>query len=442
MIDSLIRFVPHSLKAQRSGQPRSPTHFRWVVLALIFFISTVSFLDRSSMSYAMTTLSHTFNLTPSQMGFILGGFAVGYAMTPFLAGMAVDRFGSRITLSIAVIAWSISIGAMGALASGFVALYMLRICLGIFEGAHLPTCTKTIRDWLAPRERVKALSMMLIAMPLAMALGAPLLTALIIHTTWRGMFIILGCLGLLWLPFWWLFFRNTPQQSPYVNAAELHHIVDPAETAAPSAMSWKQCMTHPTLITNYFAFFVSSYFHFFFMTWLPTFLSQQYHLNLKQVGLFAIAPWLVSAVLLSVVGKYSDAIFKRTGCLRYARTYLIMASQALAALSMIPLLYTHNITWAIVFISLALGCSMSANAALYAVNLDVAGPRAGTAAGLMVTCSGISGFLAPVLTGYAVEKTATYTTAFLLMITLAALSIVLLSWFHHPDRKFRCENTL
>lgn len=197
---------------------------------------------------------------------------------------------------------------------------------------------------------------------------------------------------------------------------------------------WKFLLTNTTLLTNYWAFFVFGYFLFFFMAWLPAYLEHQYHLNLTQVGLFSILPWAVAALLLWAVGYLSDYLFRTTACLRYARTYPIAAMQLLAAICVVPIIYSHHIIVTIIFLSLAIGFSMGSNAPFYAVIADIAKARAGTALGIMDSTFAFAGFLAPALTGYAVEKTGSFTSPFIILAVLALSSVILMLAFHRPDQ--------
>ena len=175
------------------------------------------------------------------------------------------------------------------------------------------------------------------------------------------------------------------------------------------------------------------YFLFFFMTWLPNYLAQTYQLDVRQVGLFAILPWASAAVLLVAMGYFSDYLLARTGKLRIARSLLIGISQLLAALAVIPIGFIHDLTVAIACITVAVAFSMSANAAYYAVNVDIVPDHAATSLGIMDTAFAISGFLAPVITGWVVGTFGSFLYAFLLMAGLALSSVLVVLFFHRPD---------
>ncbi|MGH7486266.1 MAG: MFS transporter, partial [bacterium] len=319
------------------------------------------------------------------------------------------------------------------------------------EGPNFPAMNRAVADWLSSRERATALSNSLVAVPLALAIGAPIVTQLIIHVGWRGMFIVLMLLGIIWLPLWWGLFRDFPEHSRHVNQAELEHIRDgkvmDREVEATVTHHrrrhikgmWRFLFSNPTLLANDWSFFVFGYYLFFFMTWLPSYLQQVYQLNLRQVGIFSILPWLLATLLLWGFGYLSDALLRRTGSLRIARSHPIWISQLLAGSCILPVIFVHDLSVMLVFISLAVGLSMSPNAAFYAINVDVARERAGTALGVMDTFFAISGFLAPLVTGWVVGTTHSFNNAFWLMAGLALSSVVVVILFHHPDRSARLE---
>lgn len=430
------------------------TRFRWLIVALVFFITVINYVDRSAIAYAIGDIARDLGFGHRDEdllnGFILAAFSLGYMLTTFLGGIFADRCGARVTLFWAALLWSLAIGMTG-FAAGFAMLVMARVLLGVAEGPNFPAMNRAVADWLSPSERAIALGNTLVAVPLALAIGAPLVTQLILHMGWRGMFIVLMLTSALWLPLWWWLFRDFPEQTRHVNAAELAHIRAgvPATAVQDAAVRhaarrqtrglWKFLLGNPTLLANDWAFFVFGYFLFFFMTWLPSYLRQAYGLQLGAVGWFSVLPWLVATLMLWGTGYLSDWLLRRTGRLRVARSHVIWITQLLAGLCILPVICVHRLDVALVFITLAVGLSMSSNACFYAVNVDVAHARSGTALGVMDTFFALSGFIAPALTGWLVGATGHYRIAFGLLALLALSSVLAVLLFHHPDRAARLE---
>ncbi len=420
----------------------TPSRYRWFIIFLLFAITAVNYIDRAAISYAIPAMQRDLGLSPADRGIILGAFGIGYAITTLIGGFAVDRYGPRLVLTVAATLWSVSIGAT-ALASGFIVLYASRVLLGVSEGPNFPALTGAVSRWLSPHERATALGNALFAVPLALAIGGPLCTQLLGWLDWRLTFAALFVLSIVWVPLWHFLFRDDPAKSRFVNAAELAHIRadDPSATAVYAApKSWPEpgvlraLLTNRTLLANYWAFFVFGYFLFFFMTWMPSYLERAYGLELHTVGLFTVLPWLAAAALLWLLGRWSDYLLKTTGRLRIARSYLIAGSQFVAALAVVPVALTHDLTVAIAGITLAVAASMGANAAYYAVNVDIVPARAATALGIMDFGFALSGFLAPAITGWVLNLRGSFVDGFLLMTALALSSVLVVLLFHHPDK--------
>lgn len=416
------------------------SRFRWFVIALLFTISIVNYIDRAAISYSIPQIERDLGLSPASAGSILGAFGLGYAVTTLVGGFVVDRFGSRVVLAIAAVLWSLSIGATG-LAANFAVLYAARVLLGLAEGPNFPALTGAVTRWLAPQERGTALGSALVAVPLALAIGGPIVTQLLGWFDWRGTFMILFALSIVWVPMWLWFFRDDPSESRFVNHAELDHIraqevatVPDRSTVDTSRASVRTLLTNRTLLANYFAYFVYGYFLFFFMTWLPSYLEHDFGLKLADVGLFTVLPWLAAATVLWALGRLSDRLLQTTKRLRIARSFLIAATQLVAALAVIPIALAHDLPTAIACITVAVAASMGANAVYFAVNVDIVPARSASAFGIMNLAFAISGVLAPYVTGLVLDLRGSFVDAFWLMAGLAFLSVIVVLLFHHPDQ--------
>ncbi len=267
-------------------------------------------------------------------------------------------------------------------------------------------------------------------------LGGPIVSQLIIYCTWRGTYFILSTLAFVWLPIWWFLFRDHPQESYHVNQSEvdyIQHLPSIQSRLKIDQKPWQSLLLNRTLLVNNWAFFVFGFYLFFFMTWLPNYLIMMFHFNLAKTGLYSIFPWLLAAIMMWATSTLSDRIFKQTKNLRWSRTYPIFISQFLAAICVIPVIYASSIYVAMIFIALAVGFSMSANAAYYAVNIDIAKTRAGTALGIMDAVFALSGFIAPTLTGYIVSWSGHFEAVFWLLSILALSSTLLTLAFHNRN---------
>ena len=422
------------------------SNYRWIIVALGFIVIIINYLDRTAISYAIGPLKREFGLSNTSFGLIGSAFSIGYTIMTLLGGIIVDEWGARKVWSGAALAWSVCTGLL-ATCSGFAHLFILRILLGLTEGPCFPAMTRSITDWLPITERARASAICLAAVSLSSVIGAPLISQLIIHLGWRAAFVVLAVLGVIWSVAWWVMFHDYPQNSKYVSAAELKHIMEgqvPETQASDDELrrkslnegktTWKFILSNPSLSVNNYAFFSFGYLLFFATIWLPNFFEEVYHLKLKEVGIFLIAPWLTAAIFVTVAGILSDWLYKRTKSIRRSRTHIIWISQLLSAICFLLVPFHASLPLVILLVSLGLGFGLMPNAAFYALNSDLAKDRAATSLGLMDCYLAVAGILAPALTGWMKDLTHNFNSAIFLMAGFTFTSSLLVFLFQHPDR--------
>lgn len=433
--------------AVTTSKTSTRTSFRWVVIALAFFITIVNYLDRSAISYAIGPLKREFGLNDADFGMIAAAFGIGYIVMTFIGGILVDLYGARKMWAGSAILWSAVTALMG-LASGYWMLFILRTGLGIAEGPNFPALTRVVADWMPASERARATAIGLAAVPLASVIGAPLLSHLIINCGWQTMFYILGGLGLIWVVAFVALFKDYPENSRFVSTAELHHIREGKTFSehmsdqeirqhklTKGETTWTYMLFNPALLSNNIAFFAFGYLLFFALTWLPGYLESTYGLQLKQIGIFLIAPWLTAFVLLLLAGYLSDYLLAKTGSIRMARSHMIWVCQLLSALCFLPVVLVHSLPVAITFISLGVGIGLMPNACFYALNTDLAEDRAATSLGIMDCYFAAAGIAAPMLTGFMATATGNFNSAIILMMGFTVIAVLGVIFFQHPDQK-------
>lgn len=416
-------------------------NYRWFIASLIFLITLVNFIDRSAISFVIGPLKEEYHLTDTEFGWILSAFGAGYMLLTAVGGWLVDKWGVRLMWPVAAVAWSLCVGCLG-FASGFWGFMMLRFLLGVSEGPHFPAMTSSISHWLSPKERARALSLGLIAIPLSSVVGAPLTSYLVADFGWRTMFFMMSVTGILWAVIWYIFFTDSPKDSPYVTEEEKKIIATPSVLSSErkkAPIDWRFLLTHPTLIANNLAYFAFGYMLFFSTLWLPGYFLSQHGLNLKSVGWYLTIPWLVGAAFLKLGGIISDYLYVKTGKSRIARSHVIWVSQSLAAIFFLLLSFTDTLGLSILFLSLGLGFGLMPQPAFFSINIDVAKERAGSAQGITSSCLSLAGVIAPVVTGWIVDVTGNYQWAFLLLAGMTALAVVTVIFFHHPERQWKRE---
>ncbi len=416
---------------------KETTHYRWFVAFLIFFITLINFIDRSAISFVIEPLKKEFQFTDTQFGMILSAFGLGYMLLTALGGWLVDKFGPRTMWPIAAITWSLCVGFLG-LAVGFWSFIGIRFLLGITEGPHFPAMSRSISRWLPPKERARALSFGLVAIPLSAVVGAPITSYLVADFGWRIMFFAISSVGIIWGFIWYFFFRDDPKDSPRVSENELALIQADSNSSQRNKdahINWKFILTHPALIANNIAYFAFGYMLFFATLWLPGYFLSKFGLNLKSVGWYLTIPWLTGALFLKIGGIISDKLYQKTGRSRLARGHLIWITQLLAAIFFICLSFTSTLGYSLLFLSLGIGFGMMPQSAFFSINIDVAKEKAGSAQGITSSCLSLAGIIAPVATGWLVDLTGNFSTAFLLLAGMTIVAVVVVILFLHPDRE-------
>lgn len=436
--------------AQDTAKDREVTgkvgNYRWFIIALGFLITLINYLDRSALSYTRKAMEAEFGINDAQFGYIGSAFAISYMIMTTVGGIMVDKWGAHKVWPVAAILWS-AVTAMMGLASGFWVLFAFRLFLGVTEGPHFPALTRAVADWLPTNERARATAIGLAAVPFASVLGGPLITTLILSLGWKGMFVVLGALGIVWAVVWVYAFRDYPESSTFVSNAELNHIREGqshnreikdserrSHHLATGKTTWKFMLLNPSLMSNNIAFFAFGYLLFFAIYWLPGYFEKSYGMHLKEVGWFVVAPWLTAAILLASAGFISDWLLKKTGSARLSRSHMIWICQLISALCFIPLMFTHELNVAMISISLGIGIGLMPNACFYALNTDLAKDRAATSLGIMDSFFALGGILAPALTGQILQATNSFSAAIAVVITFNIAAVIGVILFQKPDR--------
>lgn len=440
------------------------TNFRFVVVAMAFVITIVSFLDRSAISYAILAIKQELKIDDAQFGMIAGAFGIGYTGMTLIGGILVDRWKTRLVWPIAAVVWSIGTLMLG-LANGFWFLFVFRVILGMAEGPQYPAVARVMTDWLPASERARATVACIVAVPLSSAIGAPVICALTGAFGWRTMFVILGIVGMTWAIFWPIFFRDDPSWSRYVSKEELLHIRSGAfarasagscagtasgeiEGAGASASVRGSCedkkvcslsanlvfklLFNRTLALTNVAYFSFCYSLFFALNWLPEYMCRTYHLSLSEIGTYLTMPWLGAAVMELGAGVFLDRIQGRV-TLRYSRSYFISACLFFSAVSFVPVVLTPSIAVALLCVTLGLGFAFMSNVAFWGLHSDLAGDNAATSYGIMNCCGSIASIVAPILTGFLVKETGTFLIAFVVMMTFNVATAIFMAVGHRPD---------
>jgi MFS transporter, ACS family, hexuronate transporter len=406
-----------------ASTPPKIAHYRWVIAGLLFLANAINYLDRSALSIVAPLVTKDLGFDAAQLGIIFSAFFVGYSVFCFVGGWASDRWGPRLVFAAAMVWWSLFCGAT-ALVTGFVSLLIVRILFGLGEGPMGSTTNKTITNWFPREEAATMVGVTNAGNPIGGAISGPIVDLIAAAWSWRVSFVIITLIGLVWVVFWWWLVTDTPAQNPRVTAAE-QQLVTQSRARAPAADNTDstigQWLRSPTVLAIALAFFSYNYVLYFFLTWLPTYLTNVHHLNIRQMSVLTVLPWACGSVGMVLGGLLADGLFRRTGNSILSRKIVLVGALSLAAIMVIIAPQTPTLTFAIALIAAAnLFLLMAPQNCWALVQETVPSSRVGGVGGYVHFLSNIAGIIGPAVTGFIVQYGGGYTASFVLAGVLAA----------------------
>jgi MFS family permease len=389
----------------------------------------ISYIDRTNISTAAPMLQTDLHLTDAQLGYVLGAFSIPYALLQVFGGSIGERLGPRKALGWIAILWGVATIATG-FSVGFFSLVGARLLLGLTESAAFPTATQAMSRWIPSDRNGYVQGIVHSASRLGNA-AAPLIVAgLIAWSGWRTSFLYIGLLSVVWAVLWATFFRNRPEDYPKITRQELSELPARSASAARPPVPWKKLMR--TLAPVAFVDFGYGWTLWVFLTWLPTFLSTSYGLQLSSFALFTSLVLCGGVVGDTVGGVLSDRLLRRTGNVRSARRTTLLIGLIGSLVCLLPLLFVHQLTVATCALALSFFFLELTNATLWAIPMDVAPEWAGTASGMMNTGFGVAGIISPIVFGLLVQYTGWQWPFAVSIVLLAAAAVVAARM--HPTR--------
>jgi ACS family hexuronate transporter-like MFS transporter len=361
------------------GTLPTPSNYRWVIVGLLFFATTINYLDRQVISLLKPILEKEFSWTESDYGNIVTVFTFFYGATTLLAGYLIDRVGTKLGYIGAILVWSLA--AMGhALAGSTFGFMIARGLLGIGEAGNFPASIKTVAEWFPKKERALAVGIFNAGANIGAVAAPAVVPWLALMAGWQTAFIVTGALGFVWIIAWW-FMYEIPSRHKKVNEAELAHITQ--ETAAEFATAGDAATvtTADGAAVNYPIFANKAIWGFmsgklltdpiwwFFLFWLPSYLANIYHLDLKKLGAPLIVIYL-AATIGSVGGGWLSSMLIRKG---WHPTRARQWSMALFAICVMPvmLISQMNSMWPVIgILSLAVAAHQAWSANIFTVAAD------------------------------------------------------------------------
>jgi MFS family permease len=412
----------------RSLKLSTPNKILLLLLCPMYFIL---FVDRVNIGTVAPLISAELGLSNTEMGLVFSAFAYPYAVFQLIGGLIGDKFGPRNTLFVSILIVCISTAATGFV-GGFASLFAVRLALGFGEGAALPTATRAMSSWTPEGQWGFAQGITHTFARLGNFVTPPMVVVLVAWFSWRASFFVLAAVSFVWVIAWMWYFRDEPREHPSITREEIATL--PARARGKgSRVPWLKLAKRIAPVTM--VDFCFGWTLWLFQTWIPTFFVQSFGLSLATSALLTAVVLFNGVIGDTVGGVISDYLLRRTGSLVIARRSVIIAGFLGGALFLIPVILVHDVTVAVVCLSLAFFCSELIVAPIWAVPMDIAPRYAGSASGMRNFGFGFAGILSPFVFGYLTDATGGWSVPFLLSVGLFVLG-ALLTLRLRPDIPF------
>jgi sugar phosphate permease len=403
---------------------------RYGILLVLCAMYFITYIDRTNISVAGTTIARELHLSKTQLGLIYSAFSYPYALLQMPGGWVGDLLGPRLGLALIGVLW-----AGATIATGFcrniASFAVARFALGFGEGGAFPTATRAMTSWMPASERGLAQGVVHSAARLGGAATAPVVIATTLAWGWRASFFVLGAISLVWVAAFLVFFRSDPGRDPRVSEGERREIGEPVRTARRRT-PWLPLLARiwPVSLCD----FCYGWGLWVFLTWLPSYLQQARGFALASLALYAALPLAAGVVGDTLGGVISDQALRRSGDLRRARTIQLAVCLALATAAIVPAALVGSAILSVLLLALSFFFLELNNAVLWSLPMDIAPEFAGAASGIMNTGFGVAGILSPLVFGWLIDLTG-WQVPFLATAALMLAGAVVALTLVHPERR-------
>jgi MFS transporter, ACS family, hexuronate transporter len=399
--------------------------FRWSIVALLFFATTINYIDRQVIGLLKPYIQKDLNWNEADYGYIVTAFQISYAIGLLVSGRLLDKFGTRLGYTFAIIVWSVG-AVIHAVVRSVIGFGIARSVLGLGEAANFPAAVKTVAEWFPKKDRALATGIFNSGATIG-AITAPIIvTVITLNFGWKWAFIITGLFGFVWIAFWLLTYQP-PEKHKKVSSAELDYILSDntsdETTVEKSGISWSRLLRYRQTYAICLSRFFTDWVWWFFLFWAPDFLNKTQKIDIKG----AILPLIIIYAMASVGGIYGGALssklIKAGRSVDFSRKTAIL----ICATLILPLVFatqSSNLWVVVVLIGLAGAAHQGWASNIYTIVSDVYPKNAvGTMIGLSGFAGAIGGALGASFVGLVLQFTGSY-----MLIFLIASTMYLLAW--------------
>jgi MFS family permease len=320
------------------------------------------------------------------------------------------------------------------LAGGLASMLVARLLLGLGEGATFPAATAAMSRWVAKEKRGFAQGITHAASRIGNAVAPPVIVAVMATQGWRTSFHLCAAISFAWVVLWALSFTERPDQHPRITPEELAAL--PQARAKSTGVPWGPLFRRMAPVT--IVYFCYGWTLWLFLSWIPQYFLHSYNLDLKKSAIFAASVFFAGVVGDTLGGVLTDRLLVSSGSLHKARSWMVAVCMGLTLLSLIPLMFTHDLYVSLACLSAGFFFAEMTIGPMWAIPMDIAPEFCGVASGMMNTGSALAAILSPVLSGLLIDRFGSWELPFIGSMLLMAAGVIL-AFRMHPERRFVAE---
>ena len=375
--------------------------YRWVICTLLFFATTINYIDRQILSLIKPILDQQLGWSNEQFGYVNSAFQAAYAIGLLAFGWFIDRFGTKIGYALSIAAWSVAAmsHALVYTISGF---FAARVALGLGEGGNFPSAIKAVALWFPKRERALATSIFNSGANVGAIVAPAVVPWIALTWGWHYAFIAAGVAGFIWLAFW-LPFYNTPERIRHLKMSELELIRSDRDEAPMKKIPWLKLLGYRQTWSFIVAKFMTDPVWWFFLIWLPDYFKKTRGLDIKTSWVHLVSIYSMVTVL-SIFGGWITGHLSKSG---WTVTRARKTGMFIFALCTLPILAVTQVSdWtAVLLIGLAGSAHQAWSANLYTTVSDMFPKNAiASVIGIGGMAGSIGGMLFPIYSGKLLDR--------------------------------------
>jgi ACS family hexuronate transporter-like MFS transporter len=387
-------------------------NFRWTICALLFFATTVNYIDRQVLGILAPELQKVIGWSEVEYGYIVTAFQLAYAIGLLLFGRFIDKFGTRLGYLIAILVWSVASMAHAAVGTAF-GFGAARFALGLGEAGNFPSAIKTVAEWFPKKERALATGIFNAGSNVGAIIAPAVVPWITVTFGWPAAFLATGAIGFVWV-FFWIILYDVPEKKRSLSRPELAHILSDAAEPAPAKIGWLALLRYKQTWAIVIGKFMTDPIWWYYLYWLGKFLNARFGLTLIRLGLPLVAVYAIADIGSIGGGWLSSALINKGWTVNKSRKAVML----ICAICVVPIMTASRVSslWsAVLLIGLAAAAHQAWSANIFTFASDMFPKKAvGSVTGLGGMAGAFGGMLFSTLAGHILQWTGSYLILFII----------------------------